>query len=61
MNFEKQALTIVEEHMIIRGTIGYEAISKVDICDLPEVLSFLQVVWNYNKMNNILKELNDTN
>lgn len=46
MNFEKEALTIVEEHMIIRDTIGYEELSKIDICDLPEVLNFLRVVWS---------------
>jgi hypothetical protein len=40
--------------MIIRDTVGYDAISKVEIEDLPTVMEFLTIVWNYKKMTNIL-------
>lgn len=43
-------LDSVIEHMVIRETIGYKEIEKIDIVDLPEVMSFLKIVWNYEKM-----------
>lgn len=43
-------LQIIKEHMIIRETIGYDAIKDVKLHDLPQVIKFLQIVWNYQKM-----------
>ena len=49
-------IDIVEEHFLIRYTIGYEIISEIDVFDIPEVLRFLKIVNNYNKMNEALKK-----
>lgn len=49
-------LQTIDEHILIRETCGYETISKVDIFDLPQVLSFLKICQNYNKMKNIEHE-----
>ena len=50
-------LQTIDEHMIIRETIGYDVISEFEIHDLPVVLDFLKVVWNYRKMCEIEKKL----
>jgi phage repressor protein C with HTH and peptisase S24 domain len=44
---------LIDEHLIIRETVGYEFLNRVAIEDIPEVLKFLKVVFNYTKMNNI--------
>ena len=46
-------IDIVDQHIIIRETIGYDGIKDVDIIDLPEVLRFLKIVHNYIKIKNI--------
>lgn len=43
----------IESHILIRETVGYEVISKIDVFDLPGVLEFLQIVSNYIKMKKI--------
>lgn len=43
-------LQIIDEHTIIKETIGYDAIKDIKVHDLPEVIKFLQIVWNYQKM-----------
>ena len=43
-------LQIINEHMVIRETIGYDAIKDIELHDLPKVIEFLQIVWNYQKM-----------
>ena len=47
-------LRIIDEHIIIRETIGYEGIANIEVHDLPQVIEFLKVVYNYVKMQNIL-------
>ena len=49
------ALDLVEEHIIIRETIGYEALNDIEIEDIPEVIKFLKIVYNYNRMSNLEK------
>jgi len=48
-------LDIIDEHIIIRETVGYEIISKVELCDLPPVLDFLKIVNNYLRMKRLEK------
>ena len=55
------ALNIIDEHIIIRETIGYEGIKDVEVYDLPEVLKFLKIVYNYQKMINLENKSNDEN
>lgn len=43
-------LDIIDEHIIIRETIGYDALKNIEIYDLPAVLEFLNIVYNYNKL-----------
>ena len=47
------ALDIIDEHIIIRETVGYDGIKEVEIYDLPEVLKFLKIIHNYQKMVNL--------
>ena len=44
---------IITEHIIIRETIGYDALKEIDVHDIPKVLSFLRIVHNYIKMKRI--------
>jgi hypothetical protein len=46
---------LIDEHLIIRETVGYEFLNRVAIEDIPEVLKFLKVVFNYTKMNRLDK------
>jgi len=46
-------LQTINEHITIRNTIGYDLISKIDVCDVPEVLKFLVIVDNYLNMSKI--------
>ena len=55
------ALNVIDEHIIIRETIGYEGIKDVEVYDLPEVLKFLKIVYNYQKMVNLENKSNDEN
>lgn len=48
--------TVVNEHQLIRELVDYDLIEKIDPNDIPQVLDFLQVIWNYKKMYEILKE-----
>lgn len=48
--------TVVNEHQLIRELVDYDLIEKIDPNDIPQVLDFLQVIWNYEKMCEILKE-----
>lgn len=53
-----KALDIIDEHIIIRETVGYEFISNIDVVNLPEVIKFLRVVHNYERMKKIKDEIN---
>ena len=55
------SLDIIDEHIIIRETIGYDGIKDVELWDLPGVLQFLKVVYNYQKMVNLVKQNDDAN
>lgn len=48
------ALQTIDEHTVIRETVGYDAIKGIEVYDLPQVIDFLQIVWNYQKMSNML-------
>ena len=45
----------MDEHTVIRETVGYDGIKDVEVYDLPEVLHFLKICHNYTKMKNIEK------
>ena len=51
-------LQIMDEHLYIRETVGYDFIKDVEVYDLPNLIKFLEIVWNYNKMCEILKKEN---
>ena len=51
------SLSIIDEHIIIRETIGYEGIKDVEVYDLPQILQFLRIVHNYQKMVNLQKTI----
>ena len=54
-------IEIIDEHIIIRETIGYDGIKDVEFWDLPGVLQFLKIVYNYQKMVNLVKQNDDAN
>jgi hypothetical protein len=41
---------IIDEHIIIRETVGYDILKQVDIVDIPVFLEFLKIVYNYKRM-----------
>jgi hypothetical protein len=43
-------IDIIDEHLIIRETVGYEVLNQVPIEDMPKVMEFLKIVYNYNRM-----------
>lgn len=49
-------LQTIDEHLYIRETVGYDIIKEVPLEDLPTVISFLKIVYNYNRMKERLKE-----
>jgi len=49
------ALRAIDEHFIIRETVGYDLIKDIELCDLPNVLRFLKIVFNYTKMDYLIK------
>ena len=46
-------LDLIEEHIIVRETIGYEFLNNIAIEDIPEVIKFLKIVYNYKRMSNL--------
>ena len=44
---------LVYNHLIIRETVGYEFLNKVPLEDIPEVMKFLRLIFNYTKIKNI--------
>lgn len=49
-------LNIIDHHLIIRETVGYEILNEVDIFDMPKVMQFLTIMYNYNRMKRVAKE-----
>ena len=43
-------LDLIDEHQIIRETVGYEFLNDIELCDIPEVMKFLKIVYNYKKI-----------
>lgn len=46
-------LDLIDEHIIIRETVGYEFLNDVELVDIPEVMKFLKIVYNYKKIKTI--------
>ncbi len=43
-------LDIIKNHIIIQDTIGYDIFNTIEICDIPTVLEFLKITYNYIKI-----------
>ena len=54
------ALDIIDHHLFIRQTVGYEVLSQVPIEDMPKVMEFLKIVYNYNRMKLVERNTLDT-
>lgn len=52
-------LDLIDEHEIIRETVGYEFLNNVELVDIPEIMGFLKIVYNYKKINNLTKLTNE--
>ena len=50
------AIETINQHTVIRETIGYEGIKDIEIYDLPQVLDFLKVVYNYQRMQKLIED-----
>jgi len=46
-------LDLIDEHIIIRETVGYEFLNDVELVDIPELMKFLKIVYNYKKLTRI--------
>ncbi len=51
-------LQTIDEHLYIRETVGYDIIKEVPLEDMPTVINFLKIVYNYNRMKNKIEEMN---
>ena len=51
-------LDLIDEHEVIRETVGYEFLNNVELVDIPEIMGFLKIVYNYKKINNLTKLTN---
>ena len=49
-------IDIIDEHSIIRETVGYEVLNQVPVEDMPKVLEFLKILYNYNRMKKVVEE-----
>lgn len=52
-------LDLIDEHEVIRETVGYEFLNNVELVDIPEIMGFLKIVYNYKKINNLIKLTNE--
>jgi hypothetical protein len=54
-------LDLIDEHLIIRirETVDYEFLNNVELVDIPEIMGFLKIVYNYKKINNLTKLTNE--
>lgn len=52
-------LDIIENHDLIRETVGYNVIKEVYIFDLLSVMKFLKIVNNYQKMKHFVENNNE--
>jgi hypothetical protein len=50
-------LQTIDEHLYIRETVGYDIIKEVPLEDMPTVINFLKIVYNYNRMKNKIEEI----
>ena len=48
-----EAIEIIDEHLLIRKTVGYDFLKNVELCDLPSVLKFLRVVQTYRTIDRL--------
>jgi len=46
-------LDLIDEHQIIRETVGYEFLNNIELVDIPEVMKFLKVIYNYKKLSGL--------
>lgn len=53
------AIETINQHMIIRETIGYDGIKEIEVYDLPQVMDFLKIVHNYQRMQNLISKENE--
>lgn len=44
---------IVDHHLIIRETVGYEVLEQVPVEDMPVIMEFLKIVYNHNRMKRV--------
>ena len=54
------AINIIDHHQIIRETVGYEVLNQVPIEDMPKVMEFLKIVYNYNRMKRFTEKHTNT-
>ena len=48
-------IKIIDHHNVIRETIGYEGMSDLELIDIPQVMDFLRIVYNYKRLKEIEK------
>jgi hypothetical protein len=49
-NGTSTTLDLINNHIVIRETVGYNFLNNIEIEDIPEVMEFLKIVFNYSKM-----------
>ena len=49
-NGTSATLDLINNHIVIRETVGYNFLNNIAIEDIPEVMEFLKLVFNYIKI-----------
>ena len=49
-------LQIINNSIVIKETIGFKLLDEFDIIDIPNVIKFCNIIWNYQKMCKIKEE-----
>jgi len=55
-NGTSTTLDLINNHIVIRETVGYNFLNNIAIEDIPEVMEFLKIVFNYSKMKDKTNE-----
>ena len=48
-----KAIEIIDEHLLIRKTVGYDFLKNIELCDLHSVLKFLRVIQTYKTIDRL--------
>jgi len=49
-------LQIIDNSIAIKETIGFKFLDGIDVIDIPNVIKFCNIVYNYMKMSEVISK-----